>query len=247
MKQNTTVFDKLMSALSLIGNAIMMNLLFLVSCIPVVTIGQAWCALFSAVRYNIRGDKWLDGWKAGFKTRFWRGTLSWCAMLVLNLHFLLDLRYAVAETQFIPQIVASGLVFALTTMVTCALLILNVYIPTPIGRWIMNAVNMVFKAPLELLASAVLMWLPVALALLWDMGFFYTIMIYVAVYFAVMALAITILLKNSLLFYLVEARADGVLLSEEGKQKAEDEEYDEEAYDEEENEDDEAEDDAVVE
>ena len=229
-----------MSALNLIGNAILMNLLFLVSCIPVVTIGQAWCALFSAVRYNIRGDKWFDGWKAGFKTRFWRGTLSWCAMLVLNLHFLLDLRYAAMETHFIPQIVASGLVFALTTMVTCALLILNVYIHTPIGRWITNAVNMVFKAPLELLVSAALMWLPVILALLWDLGFFYTILIYLAVYFAVMALVITILLKNSLLFYLVDARADGVLLSEEGKQKnkaCEDEEYEDEEYEDEESED----------
>lgn len=233
MQQKTTILDKLMSALSVLGNAVMLNLLFLVSCIPVVTIGQAWCALFTAVRYNIRGDKWFDGWKAGFKTRFWRGTLAWCIMLLPNIHFLLDLRYAV-EMQFVPQIVASGLVFALTTMITCALLILNVYIHTPVGRWIMNAVNMVFKAPLELLGSAVLMSLPVVLALLWDMGFFYTILIYFAVYYAVMALFITILLKNSLLFYLVDARADGVLLSEEGKQrKQEDEEEDEEEYDEE--------------
>lgn len=233
MKEKKTVLEKLLGALNLVGNAILMNLLFLVSCIPVVTIGQAWCALFSAVRYNIRGDKWFDGWKVGFKTRFWRGTLSWCAMLLLNAHLLLDLRYAVAETQFIPQIVSSGLVLALTTMVTCALLLLNVYIHTPVGRWINNAVNMVFKAPLQLLGSAVLMWLPVVLALLWEYAFFYTILIYIAVYFAVMALVITMLMKNALIFYLVDARADGVLLSEEGKQKEEEYEDDEEDEDEE--------------
>ena len=230
MYEKKTPLDKLMSVVNLIGNAVLMNLLFLVSCIPVVTIGQAWCALFSAVRYNIRGDKWFEGWKVGFKTRFWRGTLSWCVMLLLNVHMLLDLRYAI-ENQFIPQIVGSGVVLAVTTMVTCALLILNVYIHTPIGRWIMNAVNMVFKAPFELLASAVLMWLPTGMALLWDLGFFYTIMIYLAVYFSVMALVITMLLKNCLIYYLADARADGVLLSEEGKQKEEYEEDEDEDED----------------
>lgn len=223
MNQKDTILDKLMKVLSIAGNAIMMNLLFLVSCIPVVTIGPAICALLSAVRYNIRGDRWFDGYKAGFKTRFWRSLLSWCVLLPLNLHMLLDVRYDYAEG-YIGPLVAAGIVFVLTAMVTTALLVLNVYIPTKVGTWINNATNMVIKAPLRLLGASVLFVLPVLLALIWFDVFYYTALVFFAVYFPLAALFGTMLLKDMLLDYLIAARADGSLLAEEGKQKEEEEE-----------------------
>ncbi|MBQ8358776.1 MAG: DUF624 domain-containing protein [Oscillospiraceae bacterium] len=218
MYEKNTILDKLMKVLSVVGNAIMLNLLFLVSCLPVVTIGPAVCALLSAIRYNIRGDRWFDGYKAGFTTRFWRSLLAWCIMLPLNVHMLLDVRYDYAEGYFVHLVVAS-IVLALTAMVTTALLVLNVYIPTKKGTWITNATNMVFKAPLMLLGAAALFVLPVLLALLWFEAFFFAIMIFIAVYFPLAALVTTMLLKNTLMQYLIAARADGSLLAEEGRQK----------------------------
>lgn len=223
MNKKNTVFDKLMKLLSIVGNVIMINLLFLISCLPIVTIGPAVCALLSAIRYNIRGDKWFDGYKAGFKTRFWRSTLAWCIMLPLNIHMLLDLHYAYAEG-YIVQLVAAAFIFAMTAMVTTALLVLNVYIPTRVGTWINNAANMVFKAPLYLFGAAAVFWLPVLLGLLWFAVFYYTAMIFVAAYFTLAALVATMLLKNTLLQYLLTARADGSLLAEEGKKKETEEE-----------------------
>ena len=82
MHEQETIIDKIGRIISLAGNAIAMNLLFLVSCIPVVTIGPAFCGLVSAIRYNIRGDKWFTGFKVGFKTRFWRSLLSWILMMI---------------------------------------------------------------------------------------------------------------------------------------------------------------------
>ena len=233
MKEKKTLIEKLGTIISVAGNAILMNLLFLVSCIPVVTIGQAWCGLMSAIRYNIRGDKWFAGFKAGFKTRFWRGTLAWCVMLLVNVHMLLDLHYAYAEG-YTVQLIASTLIFSLTAMVTSALLVLNVYIPTSIGNWINNAAAMVFKAPLYLLGAAALFWLPVLLVLLWFEIFYYGALIFLAIYYTLAALGTTMLLKNTLMDYLLTARADGTLLAEEGKQRenAEEDEAEEETEEE---------------
>lgn len=218
MKEKKTLLEKIGNIISLAGNAILLNLLFLVSCLPIVTIGQAWCALMSGIRYQIRGEKWFTGYKVGFKTRFWRGTIAWTALLVVNVHMLLDLHYAYAEEYLVP-LIASALIFFLVAMFTTALLALNVYIPTSVGNWINNAATMVFKAPLQLLGAAALFWLPVLLALLWFEIFYYALMIIIAVYFVVEALGITMLLKDTLLQYLLAARADGTLLSEESKQR----------------------------
>lgn len=220
MHEKETILDKLGRLISIAGNAILMNLLFLVSCVPVVTMGQAWCGLLGAVRYQIRGDKWLDGFAAGFKKRFWRGTVSWCIMLAVNAYFLLDVMHAYAAMQTnsgaTAPFIAACVMFALSAMVTMALQLLNVYVPTPIGQWVRNAVNMVFKVPLELLAAAALFWLPWVMLLLWTGAFLYALMIFVAAYFAIAAAGITLLMKNALIHYLLDARATGTLLAEEG-------------------------------
>lgn len=219
MKEPVSLIEKIGNVLNRIGAAIMMNLLFLVSCLPIVTIGQAWCGLLSAIRYEIRGEKWLDGFKKGFKTRFWRGTISWCIMLVIDVHFILEMNHAWVNEYLTPMI-ASGFVFAATAMVTTSLLVLNVYIPTSIGDWVHNAVNMVFKAPLQLLLAALMFWLPVLVAMMFPDIFFLLLMVLIAAYYTVAALGITVVLKQPLIYYLLDARANGTLLAEEGRHAA---------------------------
>lgn len=219
MPEKETIIDKIGRLISVAGHAILMNLLFLVASLPIVTAGQAWAGLLSAVRYNIRGDKWFDGFKAGFKTRFWRGTLAWCIMLLIDGYFLMDVLHAYAQEAMVPLIGAFA-IFALAAMVTFALQILNVYVPTKAGQWIRDAVNMVFKVPMELLVSAVLFWAPVIMLLLWTGAFLYALMIFVAAYFILAAVCSTLLLKNALVHYLLQARADGTLLADEGKKKS---------------------------
>lgn len=225
--EKETLLDKITKVVTIAGNFIMMNLLFLVACLPVVTMGQAWSGLISAVRYNIRGDKWLDGFKVGFKKRFWRGTIAWIIMLLATAITVFDLLTYTAvdtfNTQVIINLIAACLMFALVSGLTVALLFLDVYIPTATGQWIRNAVNMVFKAPLQLAVSGVLLWLPLLLAFFYFNIFYYCIMIFVAAYFTLAILCVTMLMKDTLIFYLLEARANGTLLKEEGKLSDEDE------------------------
>ena len=221
MKQKETMFEKISKAITLIGNFIMMNLLFLVACLPVVTIGQAWCGLFSAVRYNIRGEKWFTGFKIGFKTRFWRGILAWLLILPFFVILFLDVTAYFTVEQFtvelVIRLIASAVMFLVTTGLLGALLLLNVYIPTTVGNWIRNGVGMVFQVPLQLMAAGGLMWMPLLLAFLAFNIFYYFVMVFVVAYFTLAAVGNTMLMKQALLDCLVEARANGTLLQEEGK------------------------------
>lgn len=232
MNEKPTILEKIGRVLNIAGNAVMMNLLFLLCSIPVVTIGQAWCGLLSAVRYNIRGDKWQTGFWKGFKTRFWRGTISWCIMLAIDAYFLLDVVHCVSIKMATPEasvvpLVSACLVFLLMAMVTFALPLLNVYIPTKIGEWLRNGVNMIFKVPLELALCAVGFWLPVLLLFLWPYGLYHLAMVFITVYFVLLATGGTMLMKNALIQYLLEARKEGTLLEDDGKKKTDEETEDE--------------------
>ena len=227
--EKSTLMEKIGNAIRIAGNAILMNLMFLVASLPIVTMGQAWCGLLSAVRYNIRGDKWQDGFKAGFKTRFWRGTISWIIMLAVDVFFMLDMFATIDHVGLdIPSVMAA-IVFALMIMITFSMQLLNVYVPTNIGQWLRNAVNMVFKVPLELLGAAVLFWAPFALLWYWPGYFIMAAMIFIAVYFVIVAVVGTMLLKNALIYYLLDARATGTLIKDEEDQPEQNEETEEEA------------------
>ena len=96
------------------------------------------------------------------------------------------------------------------------------------------AVDMIFKAPLELLAAAVLFWVPFALpvvvlkfGVLYDM-LSLSVIICVAIYFTLAAVVGTLALKNALIHYLLDARANGTLIADEGKKAKSDVQADEE-------------------
>ncbi len=236
MKEKVTTLDKLNNIISIAGRTVLMSLLFLVSCLPVVTIGQAWCALLTGIRWQIRGDSWFEGYKFGFKNRFWRGIAAWCVLLIPNVYFLLEVSglYTVMQElnggygPYVARLGFAGLMFAMTTMVTTALLLLNVYIPTKISLWISNATSMVFKAPLLLLAAALLFWLPVLLTILEPAIMFFIFPLFLVAYYPLQGWVATLALKGTIIDYLIDARADGTLLAEEGRRPEPKDEEDEE-------------------
>ena len=230
MKEKETIIDKLGRFITMAGNAILMNLLFLVACIPVVTIGQAWCGLMGAIRYNIRGEKWIVGFKVGFKTRFFRGTLVWIVGLLAALFFMWDMNAALATGDTVT-LIASSLMFAFVTMLLHAALTLNVYIYTGVATWLKNAVDLLFKTPLQLLLGAAMFWLPILGVLVLmpdDPGIIYLVLefslVFLCVYYTLAALVTTMALKGGLLDTLISCRAEGLIIAEEGAMPIEEDE-----------------------
>lgn len=195
--------EKIMSIINVVGNTILMNLVFLVACLPIVTIGPAWCGLYSAVRYEIRGDKWFTGFKVGFTTRFLRsmfaGIICSAACLYFGNNAFAGISALVAGSGgwISTGITCVFLLFAM--MLYAALIPLNVYFKTDINTWIEYAWHMMAKAPLQLIGAAVLMWALVFVLIFNMLTAFYLLMVFLAVYFTFAGLVATMLLKNALI------------------------------------------------
>jgi hypothetical protein len=196
------------------SNAATVNFLFLLCCIPIVTIGQAWCGLYSAIRYAIRGDGWFSGFKAGIKTRFLRGVIAWTVCMAVDLYMaanVITMAYYKVDGYIVP-LVMSSIFLLIALMFTAALIPVNVYLPGTVMQWLKNAVTLTFTSPLQMIAIAVMMWIPVAAIVLFFLyGMvepFYFTMVFLLVYFALCTLIATILLKDPLIRLKNEMEAD---------------------------------------
>ena len=73
--------SKLIAMLDLLANTILLNLLFVVCCLPVVTIGAAYTALFSGCRAIANGEACFRAFFRSFRSGFKRATLAWLILL----------------------------------------------------------------------------------------------------------------------------------------------------------------------
>lgn len=203
--------SKVMKFVNLAGTAVMLNLLFLLACVPVVTIGPALCGLYSGVRYMIRGEGPARGFWEGFKTNFLR-------MMIVGLIFTAIIAYFVVvingayntwiEYGVFRDVVVYSIPGMVPVMLLSALVLLNIYIPYDLTDWLKNGVNLIVKAPLWILASTVLLVIPVA-CLLWANDIFILgIVIFVGFWFALAAFVSTLLLKDALVDMLLDYRQE---------------------------------------
>lgn len=191
---------------TLAGNGIMVNLMFLICSIPLVTIGAAWCGLCSSLRFAIRGDRWAAGFKEGISTRFWRMTIAWTVLLLPIIDRIAAILTIVADIEFgkktleavMPMLIGSSVFLLFLIMLAAALILLNVYIPTSVTQWLKNGVTLIFRNPLGIAVMAVMMWLPLATVFLMGVNSTLLLIIYAALYFIFVVFVATMLMKDSL-------------------------------------------------
>ena len=200
MEENKSV--NFWKGMNLAGTAIMINLAFLICCIPVVTIGPAACGMYSALRYVVRGDGWFNGFKKGIKKNFVRNALVGSVLLIMlvdmALNFDTALGFFLKSGDYTMLIFYSvGLLPLL--MVFTALWPLNVFIPYESGTdWLKDCIKLLVKAPIQLILASALLLLPVALVLyLPEIGFMMLI-VFLGIYYALMGFVSILLLKKPL-------------------------------------------------
>lgn len=207
--EKESIFQKLMGFINKAGTAIMMNLLFLVSCLPVVTIGAAWSALYSAVRFTIRGDSWFAGFKEGFKCHFWRNLFGWTFGVLVGGYACSKIFMGISNIMANPGILSAGTIapliisgiFALAAVLLLAVLIpLGLYFPQlDVNTWLVTAWDVIIHSPLRVICVAVLMWLPLGLLLFAPEIMIMVMIGFVAVYFVLAVFMATVLMKKPLL------------------------------------------------
>lgn len=203
--------SKVMKFVNLAGTAVMLNLLFLLACVPVITIGPALCGLYSGVRYMIRGDGPVRGFWEGFKTHFVRMLVAGVIFTAIIAYFVIVLNSAYntwLECGVIRDMLVYSVPAIVPVMLLAALVPLNIYVPYSPVDWLRNGVNLVFKAPLWILLSAMLLAVPIT-CLLWASDIFILgIVIFVGFWFSIAAFVSTLLLKNALMNMLLEYRQE---------------------------------------
>ncbi len=212
--ENPTTFQKIMGFVNKAGNMVMLNLLFLVSCIPVVTIGPAWKGLYSAVRYSIRRESWFEGYKAGFKHKFLRTAVGFSFGLAALGYSGYQFIWALLETVRLPgwdmalPLLIHGLFFLTALTVTTAMVPTGLYFESDVNTWLMNAWDLLLHAPLQVIAAGVLMWAPVVILLFFPGYGYMALIVFLAIYFVLTAVVNTALLKNPLIRILNRIRAE---------------------------------------
>lgn len=83
-----------MRVLGRLGDIIILNMIFVVGCIPVITIGTSLSALYAVAMKMARGEDpsvWKEFWKA-YKRNFKPATICWLIMAVIAVLLFVDFR-----------------------------------------------------------------------------------------------------------------------------------------------------------
>lgn len=85
----------LMRFLTKLADLMILNLLFLLSCIPVVTIGAAWTAMYYVTLKMVRDeeDSIVRGFFRAFRRNWKQATILWLMVLGLGAVMVLDIRF----------------------------------------------------------------------------------------------------------------------------------------------------------
>lgn len=169
--------SKLMQALLVITDYIILNTLFVLCCIPVFTIGAAQAGLYSGVRVAMDPENDTSCVKAffrGFKTGFGQITLVWCGLLVLIVLLGMNLATVIAYSfgDSAAPVILSILGIVLCAMFQSVLPAFHSKFSSPsVVQLIRNIWFVTIGHPLRSIAVMLLTWLPVVVAII-DMYLF---------------------------------------------------------------------------
>lgn len=185
-----------------VADLIIINLLYIVCCIPIITIGAAQAGLFTGIRVLLDPEDDSSVAKAffrGFSNGFGKITIVNVVLLAL----LAALSIFLANTLVLMLAGGSKLSFIICAVAMCFLYILHT-VSAPfhatfdctVGQLFRNSLFVVIAYPLRCLASALLVLLPMAVLMIWPQIFLGSLIVVCALYYSIAYLLIFSLLKK---------------------------------------------------
>lgn len=199
MRRLFSLDGPLMGLLSDLADLVVLNLLWLLCSLPVVTAGAATAALYRCTLNMVRG-RGARGWRAyfaAFQENFFQGTLTWLILLtalaVLGADVWLLSQGALPWPRLFGALSGVGAVFWVFTAAYAFPLMAQ--FENRLGKTISNAVVFSFSCPLRSLLMAVLDILPLILFFLSPRAFGRVVICWVLFGFALTAYVNTLLVK----------------------------------------------------
>lgn len=201
MKNIFSYDSKAMELLSYVGDLIILNMVFFLCCLPVVTIGAAQAGLFTAVR--VLSDPEDDSscvraFFRGFKSGFGKITLAFlffAALEVLLLYMLMMFHSYKDTGRYLP--------WGIPAVLLCLTMAVYAQIPLFHARFQCNALQLfrnaflfLFMYPVRGLLAAALLWGPLVLFMLYTNLFLKMGGLFLAVYYSAAFLIVIYLTKK---------------------------------------------------
>jgi len=190
--------SKFSEILMFVADLAILNLCFILSCLPIFTIGAAQAALYTAVRAinDPEDDRpprqvFFSVFKDGFKSI----TLAWLAFFVVEILLVFSITYASRTV--------NTLTFWISIAAIILVMLLHAQIPLfhsrfscTAGQLIRNSFFLCLAHPLRAILTAALLWAP-AVLFFWNIGLFMPASLAVIlIYYAVIFLLNFIIMKK---------------------------------------------------
>ena len=198
MKNMFSPDSKMMSVLGYIADLFILNVLYTVCCIPVVTIGAAQAGLHNAARIlqdPLDDRSAIKGFFRGMKEGFFKITLAHVLFLIVDgiLYYTLYVAYTNRETGLFVHwgIPLAALCFAMIYQHTTALF--HSQFSCTFGQLLRNSAMMMIWHPLASVLSTVLLCVPMIMFLLTPNLFVDITPLFITVYFSLAAIGARLL------------------------------------------------------
>ena len=194
--------SKFMQAMLTLADMIILNICYLLCCIPIVTISAAQAGLYTGIRTMQDPDDdrpvfkaFFRGFADGIVTSSVAGTVVLIAQAVSVWIFFYAYYYYGSNDSMLPMILTIVLMAAI--YITHSLLgAFHSRFGCTIGQLIRNAFFVAFAYPLRSIAVGVLTLLPLAVLFVWPQIFMGGIIAILAIYYSTAALLSSMLLKK---------------------------------------------------
>lgn len=165
MKSIFSYDSKFMSILDSLANTMILNAMFLIFSIPIVTVGAAYTGLYSGCRALARKEPCFRAFFKGFKDGFKRSTIAWLilaavdVLAIFNLVCIVYYRDQVIEG-YMPALVLGIASIVVLMSITTMVFIFYSRFECTLGQLLKNSTLIVLSYPLRSVILAALTWLP---------------------------------------------------------------------------------------
>lgn len=153
----------LMCSLRRLWDYMGLNMCFILCCIPIVTVGSAHSAMFTAIRALGRDEPWLKLYFRTFFKSFKRPTILWLIMAVIIVVFgwnTLSIMANNAEGSKVPMIISLVCLGIAMCVCSTAFLLYSKFECTVL-QLLRNSVLTVIMYPIRCILGTALIWLPI--------------------------------------------------------------------------------------
>ncbi len=168
--------NKFFSFMSLVGDIILLNVLFIITSIPIITVGVSLTALYASLKKRIRGH---ESYAARDYFKYWKenarnGLIIWCVLLPFLLAMVVFTSYIANNLENLPAVCAYFLLFLILLFIlTYAFPLQATFINTP-PRILLNSLLTALSHLPYTLALIFITSIPVCLTLYFPRAFYFT-------------------------------------------------------------------------